>query len=215
MSNPFFSIIVPAHNSQEYIIKGLQSITSQSFKDYELIVVCDSCSDGTEDVAKFYGARTENVSFGRDGLTRDRGIELATGRYVLFMDDDDWFVHEYCFQQLYDAIMKHDEDDIDMLAFGCIFKTRGYLPPHPDRFFTPRISHVWTKAWRRELIGNARFGDAVFCSDTYFLRDMKSKVHLYDMLDMPIYYYNFKRPGSQTDLFCRGIIRESPVAEEE
>ena len=207
MSNPFFSVIIPAHNSQEYILHGLDSICNQSFRDYELLVICDSCTDNTEQIAKSYGAHTHTVSFGRDGLTRDKGIELATGQYVLFMDDDDWFIHEYCFQQIHDAIAGQD-----MLAFGCIFKSRGYLPPHPDRFFTPRISHVWTKAWRRDAIGSARFGDAVFSSDTYFLRCMRDNVHTYAMLDMPIYYYNFKRPGSQTDLFCRGIIRETPVA---
>lgn len=213
MSKPFFSVIIPAHNSQEYIYYGLHSIEEQSFKDYELIVVCDSCTDDTEFVAKAYGARTENVHFGRDGLTRDRGIELAQGEWILFMDDDDHFIHEYCFQQIHDAIIANPA--IDMLAFGCIFKSKGYLPPAHERLFTPRVSHVWTKAWRRDHIRDARFGDAVFCSDTYFLRDMKRNVKSYAFLDMPIYYYNFKRPGSQTDLFCQGIIRESPVAEEE
>lgn len=210
MSNPFFSVIVPAYNSQEYIFHGLRSIENQSFMDYELIVVCDSCKDDTEYVAKSYGAHTYNVNFGYDGLTRDYGIEKAKGKYILFMDDDDWFIHEYCFQQLYDEL---NGKDLDMLAFGCVFKTKGYIPPHPDRFFTPRISHVWTKAWRRESIGDAHFGNAVFSSDTYFLKAMKSNVKTYGMLNMPIYYYNFKRPGSQTDLFCRGIIHESPVAE--
>lgn len=213
MDEPFFSVIIPAHNSQGYIQEGLRSIDRQSFRDFELIVVCDSCTDATEDIAKAYGARTENVSFGRDGLTRDRGLELAHGKWILFMDDDDWFIHEYCFQQVHDEIVRCP--GIDMLAFGCVFKTKGYLPPDHGRLFTPRVSHVWTKAWRRDRIGTARFGDAVFCSDTYFLRDMKKNVRHYQFLDMPIYYYNFKRHGSQTDLFCRGIIHESPVAEEE
>jgi glycosyltransferase involved in cell wall biosynthesis len=48
MSKPFFSVIVPAHNSAEYIQRGLQSIVSQSFTDYELIVVCDACTDNTK-----------------------------------------------------------------------------------------------------------------------------------------------------------------------
>ena len=48
MSKPFFSVIVPAHNSAGYIGKCLRSIRKQSFQDYELIVVCDSCTDNTE-----------------------------------------------------------------------------------------------------------------------------------------------------------------------
>ena len=49
---PFFSVIIPAHNSAEYIRKGLDSIKEQSFTDYELIVVCDACTDKTVHVAR-------------------------------------------------------------------------------------------------------------------------------------------------------------------
>ena len=49
-----FSIIIPAHNAAEYIRKGLDSIKSQSYKDYELIVVCDACTDNTEAIAREY-----------------------------------------------------------------------------------------------------------------------------------------------------------------
>lgn len=210
-NNPMFSVIIPAHNSQEFIYYGLRSIQDQSYKNYELIVVCDNCTDDTEYVAKAYDAKIFNVSFGRDGLTRDYGIQQATGDWILFMDDDDHFIHEYCFQQLADEINRYD--DIDLLAFGHICKHRGYIPPVEENIFRPRVDHVWSSAWKRATIGPARFGDAVFSSDTYFLRDMKSRVKSYAIFDMPIYYYNFKRPGSQTDLFCKGIIRQSPVAE--
>lgn len=215
MSNPFFSVIIPAHNAEEYIEVGLESIRTQTFQDFELIVVCDNCTDKTEQIAKVYGATTYSVSFGRDGLARDFGIEHAHGDWILFMDDDDRFLHEFCFQQIADEIARCNEQygPIDMLAFGYIFRHRGYKAPYDDELFTPRIAHVWSKAWRRDLIGDARFGDAVFCSDTYFLRDMKQRVHTIGALDMPIYYYNFMRAGSQTDKFVRGIIRQSPVAE--
>ena len=99
MSNPVFSVIVPAHNAENHIRRLLDSIAAQTFTDYELIVVCDNCTDSTEQIAQLYGARTERVSFGRDGLARDRGIELARGSWILFADDDDWFMHENVFQE--------------------------------------------------------------------------------------------------------------------
>ena len=212
MSTPMFSIIVPAYNAENHIRRLLNSIKSQSFHDYELIVVCDSCADDTERIAQEYGAVTERVSFGRDGLTRDRGIELATGEWILFADDDDWYIHEYCFQQLADYIA-HNGADADMIAFGYIFRTKGYITPTDDNIFKPRIAHVWSSCWRRSAIRNARFGNAVFSSDTYFLKAMKPNVNKYLLFNMPLYYYNFMRKNSQTDLFCRGIIRQSPVAE--
>lgn len=212
MPEPFFSIVIPAHNAEHHITRLLDSITAQSFHDYEIIVVCDNCTDATEDVVKQYGAITDRVSYGRDGLSRDHGLTLAAGRWILFADDDDWFIHEYVFQQLHDFIRDH-AGAADVIGFGYIFRTKGYIQPSEYNLFRPRVDHVWSSAWRRDAIRGAKFGDAVFSSDTYFLRDMKQRCTAFQLFDMPLYYYNFLRPGSQTDLFCKGIIRQSPVAE--
>lgn len=206
-----FSVIVPAYNSEQYIRKGLESIRQQSFKDYELIVVCDRCTDNTEQIAKEYGAITESVNFGKDGLTRDKGLSMAKGDWILFMDDDDWFIHEFCFQQLRREILACN-DMVDVLAFGYVAKGMGYYEPSEYTIFRPGDAHVWSNCWRRSATTGASFGDAVFCSDTYFVRDMKKRVRRYELFNMPIYYYNFKRLGSQTDLLIQGKIRQSPVA---
>ena len=76
-----FSIIIPAHNSAGYIQNALDSVVEQTFEDYELIVVCDSCTDNTEEIAKEYGARTVAVDYHCDGLTRNKGIEMAEERH--------------------------------------------------------------------------------------------------------------------------------------
>ena len=206
-----FSVIIPAHNSEQYIRKGLESIRQQSFHDYELIVVCDRCTDDTEQIAQEYGARVECVSFGRDGLARDKGLSMAQGDWILFMDDDDWFLHEFVFQQLADRITFYC-DLADVLAFGYLCKGKGYFEPSERTIFKPGDAHVWSNCWRRSATAGANFGDAMFCSDTYFVRDMKQRVRRYELFNMPIYYYNFLREGSQTDLLIKGQIRQSPVA---
>ena len=211
-----FSVIVPAHNSENYFRKGLESIAFQQFRDFELIVVCDRCTDATADLAGMYGAKVVSVDYGRDGLSRDKGIELAQGKWILFMDDDDWFVHDYCFQQLADKIRSYDtwdtDNDIDVIAFGYLCKGRGYVQPSEDTIFKPGDAHVWSNCWKRSSITGAKFGDAMYCSDTYFVRDMRRRVKRYELFDMPLYYYNFLREGSQTDLLIQGKIRQSPVA---
>lgn len=208
--NNKFSVIVPAHNAENHIRVLLNSIASQHFRDYELIVICDSCTDNTEQIALEYGAITENVAFGRDGLSRDRGLDIATGEWILFADDDDWFLHEYVFQQLNDMLVSCTTDVVN---FAYIWKNKGYITPSHDTTFKPRVAHVWANAWRHSAIGDARFGDAVFSSDTYFIKAMRTRVNGVTLWDMPMYYYNFMRRGSQTDLFCKGIIKQSPVAE--
>lgn len=212
MSKPFFSIVIPAYNAEGHIRVLLNSIREQTFRDYEIIVVCDSCTDRTEEIAREYGAITDRVQFGRDGLTRDRGLDLVHGEWILFADDDDWFCNVKSFQKLADFIRTQD-DTVDLIAFGYTCRNKGYIEPSRRNVFVPRIDHVWSSCWRASAVGSARFGDAVFCSDTYFLKAMKTRIKHVELLNYPVYYYNFMRPGSQTDLFCKGIIRESPVAE--
>lgn len=196
---PFFSVIVPAYNSEEYIRKGLDSIRNQTYTDYELIVVCDSCTDGTRDVAKQYGARTAVTSYHLDGLTRNKGIEMATGDWILFMDDDDWFLHEYVFQQLSEVAGKNEEDAV---IFSHIDSERGYMRSTPESVHVP----VWTKCWRREFISDIRFSNRHYWSDCDFQNKAFSKPHRFVYWDMPLYYYNFKRKGSQTEKWFAGEV---------
>ena len=191
-----FSIIIPAYNSAGYIHKALDSIEAQTFKDYEVIVVCDSCKDETEQIAKSYGARTVAVDYHRDGLTRNKGIEMARGEWVLFMDDDDWWLHEFVLQQLADALTDH----IDILCFSFIFAGVKYATPRGNG--GNRWTAAWNKAYRRSVIGDARFSDVTDGSaDVQFYSMMFSKgLRVYDW-DMPLYYYNYYRDGSISQKF--------------
>lgn len=192
MNNPLFSIIIPAHNSEEYICRGLNSIRNQSFTDYEIIVVCDSCTDNTAEIAKSYNAIVKNVQYGQDGLTRNAGLELARGDWILFLDDDDWFLHEYAFQQLSEIVGKHNEDAV---CFSYITRHFGYIRQLPDNGVSPC---VWSKCWRRSFISDVRFSWRKFWSDTDFHNKAMRKPHKYVYWDMPLYYYNRERPGSQS-----------------
>ena len=186
-----FSIIIPAYNSAGYIHNALDSIAEQSFKDYELIVVCDSCTDNTEQIAKEYGARTAAVHYHRDGLTRNRGIEMARGEWILFMDDDDWFLHEFVLEQLSEKL----DDTMDILCFSFIFSGVKYAKPTGNGY--NHWTAAWNKAYRRSVIGAARFSDVADGSaDVQFYSMMFSKgLRIVDW-DMPLYFYNYYRKGS-------------------
>lgn len=194
MNTPKFSIIIPAYNAENHIHKALQSIKSQTFKDYELIVVCDSCTDKTEEIARKYGAVTLSIQAHNDGIARSRGLDEAVGEWVLFMDDDDWWLHEYVLWQLADKLktLRH----IDVLCFSFIFKGIKYAEPRGNK--GRHWVSVWNKCWRRATIGDTRFPNIPMCSDRYFHQDMMRKgLNIVDW-DMPMYYYNYMREGSQT-----------------
>ena len=195
MSSPKFSVIVPTHNGASRLPVLLDSIRKQTFKDYELIVVCDACEDDTEQVAREYQAdKLIPVDVHRDGLARNAGLDAAEGEWVLFADDDDWFLHEYCFENLAEQIHRLADEHPDVIDFSFVWKGQGYKVPSPDECFVM----VWCRAWRRSFIGNERFnGDAYGSDKEFYKRMIQDNQHaVVSMWNMPMYYYNYLRDGS-------------------
>lgn len=200
MGNPFFSIIIPTHNGADRIGKALESCTAQSFRDFEIIVVCDCCTDDTARIGQDRGARVVFVRERRDGLARNAGLDIAQGEWILFLDDDDWWLHEFVFQQLYDIIRK--DSTADVVNFGIVWRSVGVRAKPPGKYLPMVAGHCW----RREFIGDTRFDNAPYSSDLHFLDSLIAKhpVGLWSV--MPMYYYNYLRPGSLSDQHKKGEI---------
>lgn len=199
MNKPFFSVIIPAHNSEAFISKCLESVKMQHFTDYELIVVCDDCQDKTATVARQYADRVIKTNHGTDGLARNTGIEFSLGQWLLFLDDDDWWLHEYVMDEIYQTI-RHFGGEIDLVVFDFIWKGRGYYSNQADRV---NIA-VWSKAFRRGFLGETRFPSIRFTSDVPFMDEIISKQPRCVALHKLMYYYNYMREGSQTEEHTRG-----------
>ena len=95
MNSPFFSIIVPVYNVGKYISKCLDSILSQEFYDFELIIVNDGSIDTTQEICdeyvkKYNNCFLHNIKNGGVSLARNFGLKAAKGNYVWFVDGDDW-----------------------------------------------------------------------------------------------------------------------------
>ena len=161
-----FSIIIPAHNAADRIAKPLRIIKNQLFEksEYETIVICDSCKDLTEGVAMAYGARWKQVEYHRDGLTRNEGIDMAQGEYLLFLDDDDWWLSDMTLA-IVDQMLK-EAGEPDILACAFIWRHYGYAEARMQNgYFWP---NVWSKVWKRSFVGDTRFSDVEMESDLGF-----------------------------------------------
>ena len=200
---PFFSVIVPAHNSEKYLKKCLQSVINQTFQDFELIVVCDACTDGTYNVARQYTEKVITTDFGMDGMARNAGIDAAKGGWILFLDDDDWWIHDYVLEEVHRAITE-TLFPVGMILFDFIWNN---APAHKRGYYVQGIDNVniavWSKAFRRETIGDTRFPAIPFTSDKPFMDEICAKrptaVHLHELM----YFYNYMREGSQTEINAR------------
>lgn len=202
---PYFSVIIPAHNSEKFIRRGLESIVNQDFDDYELIAVCDACTDNTWEIAKQYSDYQINTEFGRAGMARNVGMDIAKGTWILFMDDDDWYLPG-AFKRIAEELER--QKDIDILAFGFEWKGRGYAMQSPKRIYPA----VWNKAWRREFIGEERFPDWIHTDDLGFARKMHPRAR-FGFLPAVLYHYEFMRPGSVSDRIRNGEYDNRQIPE--
>lgn len=89
--SPLVSIVIPCYNSQDFIKQAIDSAINQTYQNIEIIVIDDGSTDNSLNEMKIFGDRIRIESNPNQGvqLTRNRGIELATGEYVKFLDSDD------------------------------------------------------------------------------------------------------------------------------
>jgi len=91
---PYFSIVIPVYNKEKFLAKTIESVLSQTFTDYEIIIVNDGSTDQSEakistfkdNRIKYYSKKNEGVA-----LARNFGIEKATADYICFLDADDYW----------------------------------------------------------------------------------------------------------------------------
>lgn len=200
----FFSVIIPAHNAAGWMRKGLDSIKRQTFTDYELIIVCDDCQDKTAEIAREYTDRVYEVSWHNCGKTRNRGLDEATGKWILFMDDDDWFMDDSAFMVIAQELkrLEKEGDQFDVMAFDFIFGSNGYARQYPGHLYIA----IWNKAWRREFIGETRFPEVPHSDDVGFAEQTHDRAR-FRFMNEALYYYNWMRPGSITQKLHTGELK--------
>jgi hypothetical protein len=169
-----FSIVIPLYNKAAYISGTLRSALSQSFGDFEIIVVDDGSTDGgPERVAAMADPRMRMVRQSNAGVSvaRNTGIALARGEWVAFLDADDWHHPRYLASLLY-AQAAHPEADAVATGFMSIPDEPALWPPSwPPDTERPEIELI-TDLPARWMRGPSLCTSAV-CVRTSRLRQMQ------------------------------------------
>lgn len=98
-ASPKVSVVIPTHNRESDLRRCLESLKSQSFQEFEVLICDDGSTDGTRQVADEYSRYLDikydySDNFGGPARPRNRGIRLARTPYVAFLDSDDWWMPE-------------------------------------------------------------------------------------------------------------------------
>jgi len=176
------SIIIPAYNAEKYIEKCLDSIINQTKKELEIIVVNDGSTDNTESIVKNY--KDKRIKYFKNknqgiGKTRNFGIEKATGKYIMFIDSDDYIEKNEC-EELY---CKAENNNLDIVI--CDFY-KVYDSGEIEQIHTPNFNDSslkdnpniiteylcpWAKLYNRKMIidNNIKFVENLKYEDAPFV----------------------------------------------
>jgi glycosyltransferase involved in cell wall biosynthesis len=116
---PLVSVVMPVYNGEKYLRQAVDSILSQTFQDFEFIIVDDGSKDKTAEILYEYGTRVAVYNRGKNGLVKslNYGIDLAMGKYIARMDADDMAFPQR-FEKQVDFLNKHA--DIGLLGTSAI-----------------------------------------------------------------------------------------------
>lgn len=112
------SIIIPVYNAEKHLSKCLESISSQSFKDYEVLIINDGSTDNSQEIIDSYvlkDCRFKGIKKRNEGVSvaRNAGIQIASGEYIYFIDSDDYLM-PYSLERM----VEFSEKGYDMISFN-------------------------------------------------------------------------------------------------
>lgn len=129
VGEPLFSVIIPVYNSERYLARCVDSVLGQTYRDFELILVDDGSADGCPAICDGYAEQDSRVrvvhKLKNEGLVsaRNTGIRNAHGKYVCYVDSDDWV--EICWLETVEGYIREFFEP-DMLLFGVVHEYETY-----------------------------------------------------------------------------------------
>lgn len=208
---PVISIIVPAYNASEYLGVCIESIISQSFEDFELIIIDDGSTDRSVAIATEYKVidnRIRVFQFENGGLStaRNRGIERAKGEYILFVDADD-MLFPLALETLVKAAFESKSEIIEGITIRgtklpvfkrkkFYFKTTSPQNAIEDALYQNLFSSsACGKLFKRSLFNKYKFEAGKLYEDLDIFYRLFDECHSITYLYCPVYFYR-DTPGS-------------------
>ncbi|SHH68410.1 glycosyltransferase family 2 protein [Clostridium grantii] len=222
--NPKISIIVPIYKVEAYLQKCIDSILVQTFNDFELILVDDGSPDKCGRICDEYVKKDKRIKVihklnGGLSSARNAGIDIAQGKYIGFVDSDD-YIHTRMYEVLYNSAVEYLSDIImcdyskvsegqvkELINFNTNSKIEHFTNTQAlEQLFTKNgVGFVvaWNKLYRKELFKNLRFAEGRIHEDEFIAHKILYKSTKITYVSIYLYYYlqrNNSIMGSQVRL---------------
>ena len=216
--NDKISVILPVYNVEEYLRKCINSILNQTYKNFELIIINDGSTDNCPSICDEYkniDNRIQVIHQENKGLSvaRNVGIDLSKGKYITFIDSDDYIDSKYI-EILYNLITEYDAD-ISICHHTKIYNKTLIIKTHKEKEYKKEILSkkeaykkmildkeinfmVWGKLYKKNIFSKTRFIENVFYEDMYIATDIIEAANIIIKTNYTGYFYR-QRPQSITN----------------
>jgi glycosyltransferase involved in cell wall biosynthesis len=211
---PFFSFIVPVYNAEEYINQCVNSLIEQTYKDREIILVTDGSQDNSGAICDSYAAKYEFIHVihkRNSGVSqaRNTGIEIACGKYLIFVDSDDWVSDNFCERAI--QILVNDEYDLllmkhNIYSNNCFFSVRVNLNNisslqditnyFDDLFDAGILNSPCSKCYKRACIYSRFDSNISVGEDLLFNLEFLKACESILCIDEVVYHYRIEKSSS-------------------
>lgn len=226
LTSPLVSVIVPIYNVENYLQKCIESVLSQSYQNLELILVNDGSPDNSESIIKHYASLDcrvipINQSNGGVSSARNKGIKISKGKYILFLDADDYYSNNFVEKMVKCAENnKCDLVSCSFIAFGIdkvpkVKQIKSKILSNIEAIslslgYNSFNGYVWNKLFKRSIIekNSLKFeNNKSACEDLLFLGKYLNHCKSVFVMEDRLYNYRQNNIGANRSRYSeKGIF---------
>lgn len=205
---PLISVVVPVYNVEKYLVRCLDSILNQTYKNIEIIVVNDGSPDKCEDIINQYASRYSNIvaihqKNGGLSNARNTGIRAAKGEYISFIDSDD-YIDATMISRMYSVLKEENVNlvqcDFKVVRDENIYKKAEITKPFildKETMFDTRKTKITAcgKLYFTDIIKKIMFKENKINEDEFFTYKALYESSKIAVIQEPLYFY-YQSPNS-------------------
>ena len=217
MEDDKISVIIPVYNVKDYLERCIKSVVEQTYKNLEIIIIDDGSSDGSSEICdklEKLDKRIKVVHKKNEGVSsaRNLGVEYATGKYIGFVDSDD-YVEKELFYTLYTNMIKYNAG-ISMCNYNIVTTKRKNFFQHDEikdnilcidskKTFYNLLNKnyykgfLFNKLFKTEIVKKIKFDNSVYmCEDLLFVAKYAEQCDKFTFYNVPLYNYVIRKQSA-------------------